>query len=96
MGLSIFEEQVGVQRCTSLLSCAPAAACLSLDACDSVLCSADGPQHALQVGELGHGSFGVVVKALDMREKPPREVAIKLLSRGNFVSGLACQATSFT
>lgn len=40
----------------------------------------------LQIGELGHGTFGVVVKALDLREKPSREVAIKLLSRGPFVS----------
>ena len=42
-------------------------------------------QNLRQVGELGHGTFGVVVKALDMRERPPREVAIKLLSRGNFI-----------
>ncbi|KAK9795493.1 hypothetical protein WJX73_006956 [Symbiochloris irregularis] len=42
-------------------------------------------RHFMQVGELGHGTFGVVVKAIDLRERPPREVAIKLLSRGNFI-----------
>ena len=40
----------------------------------------------LQIAELGHGTFGMVVKALDMRTKPPTEVAIKMLPRGDFVS----------
>lgn len=42
-------------------------------------------KHFIQIGELGHGTFGVVVKALDLRERPPREVAIKLLTRGSFI-----------
>ena len=39
----------------------------------------------LQTGELGQGTFGVVIKALDLRTQPPVEVAIKLLPRGDFV-----------
>ena len=39
----------------------------------------------LQTGELGQGTFGVVIKALDLRTHPPVEVAIKLLPRGDFV-----------
>ena len=52
-----------------------------------------GPSHVsaytnyveLQTAELGHGTFGMVVKALDIRTKPPTEVAIKMLPRGDFV-----------
>jgi serine/threonine protein kinase len=40
----------------------------------------------LQTGCLGHGTFGIVIKALDLRSDPPTEVAIKLLPRGDFVS----------
>lgn len=40
----------------------------------------------MQIAELGHGTFGMVVKALDIRTKPPTEVAIKMLPRGDFVS----------
>ena len=35
---------------------------------------------------LGQGTFGVVVKSLDLRCNPPQEVAIKLLPRGDIVS----------
>ena len=42
----------------------------------------------VQIAELGHGTFGMVVKALDIRTKPPTEVAIKMLPRGDFVSTL--------
>lgn len=42
----------------------------------------------LQTGQLGRGSFGVVLRALDTRVEPQgEEVAIKLLPRGEFVSG---------
>lgn len=40
----------------------------------------------MQLAELGHGTFGMVVKALDIRTMPPSEVAIKMLPRGDFVS----------
>lgn len=40
----------------------------------------------MQIAELGHGTFGMVVKALDIRTTPPTEVAIKMLPRGDFVS----------
>ena len=40
----------------------------------------------MQTGCLGHGTFGIVIKALDLRSDPPTEVAIKLLPRGDFVS----------
>lgn len=40
----------------------------------------------MQLAELGHGTFGMVVKALDIRTVPPSEVAIKMLPRGDFVS----------
>ena len=39
----------------------------------------------LQTGSLGQGTFGIVIKALDLRSDPPTEVAIKLLPRGDFV-----------
>lgn len=38
-----------------------------------------------QIAELGHGTFGIVIKAWDMRTQPPTEVAIKMLPRGDFV-----------
>ena len=41
---------------------------------------------SMQLAELGHGTFGMVVKALDIRTVPPSEVAIKMLPRGDFVS----------
>ncbi len=41
-----------------------------------------------QTGSLGHGTFGIVIKALDLRSEPPTEVAIKLLPRGDFVRPL--------
>ena len=40
----------------------------------------------VQNGLLGQGTFGIVVKALDLRTSPPLEVAIKLLPRGDIVS----------
>lgn len=40
----------------------------------------------MQIAELGHGTFGMVVKALDIRTTPHTEVAIKMLPRGDFVS----------
>lgn len=43
-------------------------------------------RECLQIAELGHGTFGMVVKALDIRTVPPTEVAIKMLPRGDFVS----------
>ena len=43
-----------------------------------------------QVSELGQGTFGTVIKALDMRHNPPQEIAIKLLPRGKFVSPSPC------
>ena len=42
----------------------------------------------LQIAELGHGTFGIVIKAWDMRTQPPTEVAIKMLPRGDFVGAL--------
>lgn len=39
----------------------------------------------VQIAELGHGTFGIVIKAWDMRTQPPTEVAIKMLPRGDFV-----------
>lgn len=45
---------------------------------------ADVP-HYEQNGFLGQGTFGIVVKALDLRTEPPLEVAIKLLPRGDIV-----------
>ena len=39
----------------------------------------------MQIAELGHGTFGIVIKAWDMRTQPPTEVAIKMLPRGDFV-----------
>ena len=47
-----------------------------------------GPGCAWQTGSLGHGTFGIVIKALDLRSEPPTEVAIKLLPRGDFVRPL--------
>ena len=44
----------------------------------------------VQSGLLGQGTFGIVVKALDLRTNPPLEVAIKLLPRGDIVSLAAC------
>ncbi|KAK9918091.1 hypothetical protein WJX75_001144 [Coccomyxa subellipsoidea] len=44
-----------------------------------------GIKHYVQIGCLGHGTFGIVIKALDLRSDPPTEVAIKLLPRGDFV-----------
>lgn len=44
-----------------------------------------GIKHYVQTGCLGHGTFGIVIKALDLRSDPPIEVAIKLLPRGDFV-----------
>ena len=38
-----------------------------------------------QIRVLGQGTFGVVVKALDLRQQPPVVVAIKLLRRGEFI-----------
>ena len=43
----------------------------------------------VQSGLLGQGTFGIVVKALDLRCEPPQEVAIKLLPRGDIVGPLA-------
>ena len=43
------------------------------------------PHAVLQVSELGQGTFGTVILALDMRHNPPQEIAIKLLPRGKFV-----------
>ena len=40
----------------------------------------------LQSCLLGQGTFGIVVKALDLRCDTPQEVAIKLLPRGDVVS----------
>ena len=40
----------------------------------------------LQSCLLGQGTFGIVVKALDLRCDSPQEVAIKLLPRGDVVS----------
>lgn len=48
----------------------------------------------VQTGCLGHGTFGIVIKALDLRSDPPTEVAIKLLPRGDFVSSLHPLSTS--
>ncbi|DBB15364.1 TPA: hypothetical protein ACH3X3_003607 [Trebouxia sp. C0006] len=45
----------------------------------------NGPKHYVQLAELGHGTFGMVVKALDIRTVPPSEVAIKMLPRGDFI-----------
>ena len=39
----------------------------------------------LQTGVLGHGTFGLVIRAIDREACPPVEVAIKLLPRGNFI-----------
>ena len=44
------------------------------------------PRIWLQIAELGQGTFGMVIKALDTRTSPPTEVAIKMLPRGDFVS----------
>lgn len=45
-----------------------------------------GPYACAQTGVLGEGSFGRVLKALDLRAPAaPAEVAIKLLPRGDFV-----------
>jgi hypothetical protein len=52
------------------------------------LCLSD-PSWCGQTGCLGHGTFGIVIKALDLRSDPPTEVAIKLLPRGDFVSSLS-------
>ena len=38
-----------------------------------------------QLGKLGEGTFGVVIKALDLKTDPPTYVAVKLLPRGDFV-----------
>ncbi|KAK9809250.1 hypothetical protein WJX72_012085 [[Myrmecia] bisecta] len=38
-----------------------------------------------QMGVLGQGTFGVVIRAVDPEANPPQEVAIKLLPRGDFV-----------
>lgn len=43
----------------------------------------------VQCGLLGQGTFGIVVKALDLRSSPPPEVAIKLLPRGDIVSSFS-------
>ena len=40
----------------------------------------------LQICLLGQGTFGIVVKAMDLRTDPSLEVAIKLLPRGDIVS----------
>ena len=47
-----------------------------------------------QTGSLGHGTFGIVIKALDLRSEPPTEVAIKLLPRGDFVGPLTLTAVT--
>ena len=44
-----------------------------------------------QLGKLGEGSFGVVIKALDVEADPPTLVAIKLLPRGRCVWHRLCQ-----
>ena len=45
----------------------------------------------VQIAELGHGTFGIVIKAWDMRTQPPTEVAIKMLPRGDFVGVTAAE-----
>lgn len=41
----------------------------------------------LQLGILGSGTYGLVVRARDTSDPDAQDVAIKLLPRGGFVSG---------
>lgn len=46
----------------------------------------------LQVGVLGSGTYGLVIQAQDTSDPEGGSVAIKLLPRGGFVSGIAASA----